>query len=156
MIFVTIGTSPFGFERLIKEMDVIAGKINEEVIMQIGDTDYEPRNARCFRYTSRDDILNYYNDARIVISHAAVGSILMAFHHNKNPILVPRLKEYGEVFDDHQLEISKHLEKKGINIVYDIKDLERALKNPSMNFIHEAQSKELIIRLKKYLDTLNS
>jgi len=68
MIFVTIGTSPYGFKRLIKEMDIIAGKIDEEVIMQIGDTDYEPRHARCFRYTSRDDILNYYSDARIIIA----------------------------------------------------------------------------------------
>ena len=38
MIFVTVGMHTAGFERLVKKMDEIAGKIDEEVIMQIGGT----------------------------------------------------------------------------------------------------------------------
>ncbi|RKY56218.1 MAG: beta-1,4-galactosyltransferase, partial [Candidatus Neomarinimicrobiota bacterium] len=38
MIFVTVGSHYKGFERLVEKMDEIAGKIEEEVIMQIGYT----------------------------------------------------------------------------------------------------------------------
>ena len=42
MIFVTVGTHDQGFKRLVKKMDEIAGQIDEEVVMQIGSTDYKP------------------------------------------------------------------------------------------------------------------
>ena len=38
MIFVTVGTTPYDFSRLIKEMDKIAVNIEEDVIMQIGES----------------------------------------------------------------------------------------------------------------------
>jgi len=40
MIFVTVGTHDQGFERLVKKMDEIAGQIDEEVVIQVGYTDY--------------------------------------------------------------------------------------------------------------------
>jgi UDP-N-acetylglucosamine transferase subunit ALG13 len=46
MIFVTVGTHYQGFDRLIRKMDEIAGKIEEDVIMQIGSTQYKPINAK--------------------------------------------------------------------------------------------------------------
>ena len=50
MIFVTTGTHSQGFDRLIQKMDEIAGKINEEVIMQIGSAKYKPKNAKFFNF----------------------------------------------------------------------------------------------------------
>jgi beta-1,4-N-acetylglucosaminyltransferase len=47
LIFVTVGSALKGvvFMRLITKMDEIAGKIEEEVVMQIGSVPYEPRHA---------------------------------------------------------------------------------------------------------------
>ena len=42
MIFVTVGTGKF--ELLVREMDKIASKLKERVIIQIGNGDYEPKN----------------------------------------------------------------------------------------------------------------
>jgi len=60
----------------------------------------------------------------LVISHAGAGSIMTTLVNNKPLILVPRLKKYGEVVDDHQLELAREMEKQGRAIVaYDTNDL---------------------------------
>lgn len=43
MIFVTIGTHPGQFDRLIKKIDEIAPQIDEEIIIQTGFTNYVPK-----------------------------------------------------------------------------------------------------------------
>ena len=56
MIFVTVGMHPIGFERLVREMDVIAGKLEEdEVIMQIGRTTCVTRHAKCFDFATEQE-----------------------------------------------------------------------------------------------------
>ena len=51
MIFATIGTHNIGFERLVVKMDEIAGRIDEEVVIQIGSTRYTPKHAGYFDFT---------------------------------------------------------------------------------------------------------
>lgn len=130
MIFVTVGVHYKGFDRLVKKMDEIAGKINEKVIMQIGSTKYKPKNSQYFNFIESDDeILNLYSQARIVVSHAGAGSALTAIRLSKPTILVPRLKKYGEHIDDQQLELAEALSKEGkVIAVYDVEQLESSLK----------------------------
>jgi UDP-N-acetylglucosamine transferase subunit ALG13 len=71
-------------------MDEIAGRIDEAVIMQIGETTYKPKNARYFRFTSNEEIDRLYEDTRVVVCHAGVGSILTTLEHGKPVIAVPR------------------------------------------------------------------
>lgn len=155
MIFVTIGTM-YGFPRLIKEIDEIAKNINEEIIMQIGETIYEPKNAKFFRFASREEMKKLYKNSRIVVSHAGVGSILSAIENKKPIIVVPRMKEYGEIIDDHQFEITKELEKEGtIVAIYDTNEL-RVILNGRINLINNGIIKDntLAIKLKEYLNKL--
>lgn len=86
MILVTVGLM-YGFENLIREMDKIAGKIEEKVIMQIGNTSYEPKYAEYFRFASKEEIDELHNSARVVVCHAGVGSILTALQYNKPLIM---------------------------------------------------------------------
>lgn len=46
MIFVTVGSQKFQFNRLLKEIDnlIQEGKIQEEVLHKIGASDYKPKN----------------------------------------------------------------------------------------------------------------
>jgi UDP-N-acetylglucosamine transferase subunit ALG13 len=143
---------------VIKEMDEIAGRIDEEVVMQIGETAYEPKNTRYFRFTSNEEIDRLYEDARVVVCHAGVGSILSALGHSKPVIAVPRGKKYGEHVDDHQLEIARELEMEGeIMAVYDIEELEKALNNPSVFSHMEIKNDEWrIMALKNYLEELDA
>ena len=156
MIFVTVGIMS-GFERLIKAMDVVAGEFSEEVIMQIGETPYEPKNAKFYRYILKEEIEAFYKESRLVVCHAGIGSILIAEKYNKDYILVPRMHKHGEAVDDHQLQIAKAMEKEGAIILYDLSNLKDILNNHisnhSVQYLNNGEMK-LGEKLKIYLDNL--
>lgn len=154
MIFVTVGGMR-AFERLVREMDRIADELDEQVVMQIGSTDYEPKNCDYFRFMPRNDIEEFYAGAKVVVCHAGSGSILTALEHNKPLVLVPRMKRHGEVFDDHQLEIAREMEAQGVAVVYDISKLESAIRNVNTSLPKFSAGRNLAGRLKKYLDQLD-
>lgn len=154
MIFVTTGVT-YGFERLVTRMDEIAGKMSEPVVMQIGETEYEPKHARYFKFISRDAMEELYRNARIIVGHAGVGTITKALEYNKPMILVPRLKKYKEHINDHQLEIAEELEKEGTTtVVYNIEDLESALKTVNVTNTYKIENM-LVESLKRYLDQIS-
>jgi beta-1,4-N-acetylglucosaminyltransferase len=128
LIFVTVGTADKGIEftRLIVAMDEIARKIDEEVVMQIGSIEYQPRYARYFRYVSFSEALVYFQKASLVVGHGGTGTILNSLRFRVPLIVVPRRIQYGELDrDDHQLEIAKRLEEEGsVEVVYEMEELE--------------------------------
>jgi beta-1,4-N-acetylglucosaminyltransferase len=153
LIFVTVGGMR-PFERLVKEIDRIAGELDEKVVMQIGSTDYEPKNCEYFRFVPRKDIEEFYDGARVIVCHAGGGSILTALQHDKPLVLVPRIKSYGEVFDDHQLEIARQMESRGATVVYDISNLKPAIDKANAGAPKLAAGGNLVGALKEYLDRL--
>ena len=131
MIFVTVGTHTQPFDRLLKKVDELVekGKIKEKVIAQIGYSTYKPKNYNYFSFTSERKILELNKKARIIITHAGVGSIITALQFKKPIIAVPRLKKFNEHVNDHQLQIAKAFEKEGkILACYDINELEKIIK----------------------------
>jgi len=155
LIFVTVGGMR-AFERLVREMDRIAGELDEQVVMQLGSTDYEPKNCDYFRFMPRNGIEEFYTGARVVVCHAGSGSILTALEHNKPLVLVPRMQRYGEVFDDHQLEIAREMEGRGTTVVYNISNLESAIRNVNTSPLKFSAGRNLAGALKEYLDQLDS
>jgi len=134
MIFVTVGTHNQGFERLIKKMDEIAPNLDDEVIMQIGYTDYNPKNVEWFKFLEYNKINNLYDNADIIVSHAGAGTLLDSLNYQKPIIVVPRLKKFGEHIDDQQLELAEALGKRNRVIsINDIADLEKSI-NQINNF----------------------
>lgn len=145
----------YGFDRLTKKMDEIAGRVDEEVILQIGETTYEPKNARYFRFASKEEMDGLYDAARVVVCHAGVGSILTALEHGKPVIAVPRREKYGEHVDDHQLDIAGEMEKEGrITVVCDVGELEGALGDVSTTSGIKVGSGQLVEALKRYLGAM--
>ncbi|MBI3812157.1 MAG: hypothetical protein HY283_08135 [Nitrospirae bacterium] len=49
------------------------------------------------------------HEADLVISHAGAGTLLQVLHAGKIPIVMPRRKKYGEIVDDHQVELVRTL-----------------------------------------------
>ena len=128
MIYVTVGTHTQGFPRLVKKMDEIAARIKEQVIMQIGTTDYVPRHASFFRISDEKQIESYVRKARLIVTHAGAGSIISSLNQGKIPIVVPRRKEFHEHVDDHQVEMARAFEKEGkVIAVYALDNLETSL-----------------------------
>lgn len=107
MIFVILGTQDKAFDRLIKEIEELKkdGIIEDKVVVQSGATKYESDEIKIYDYLDMDEFERYIKEAKFVISHGGVGSILDALKYNKKIIAVPRLEKYGEHENDHQIQI---------------------------------------------------
>lgn len=130
MIFVTVGTHNQGFERLVRKIDglVEGKKIRDKVIIQTGYTGYKPKACKWFKFVSPEEFEMMCEKSNLIITHAGVGSIMTCLKFSKGIIVVPRLKKFNEHRDDHQLQITKELEKQGkILAVYDIDKLESTI-----------------------------
>ncbi len=113
MILATVGTHDVGFDRLITAVDDLAANWNEEIIIQRGSSLIEPRHATHFQWTSSERMEQLTRDARVLITHAAAGAIILGLCKQKPLILVPRLKQYGEHMDDHQQQLATALAAQG-------------------------------------------
>lgn len=139
-------------------MDNIAEKNYEEVIIQTGKIRYEIKNAKNFIFLSGEEFSKLYEDARLIVSHAGVGSIITALRYNKPLIIVPRMKKYGEVIDNHQIEIAGKIEKEEITTVsYDVRNLEKLIKSEQIYPIRGFNNDKTILieKLRKYIIKLN-
>lgn len=122
MIFVTVGTHPDQFDRLIKHIDSISPKIKEKIIIQRGFTKYVPKNTESFTFAN--SLEPYFKEARIVISHSATSLLEFVLFNKKPLITVPRQKIYKEHINNHQVEFALFLEgKTGIKAILDINEL---------------------------------
>ena len=115
MVFVSLGTQDKEFPRLLKEVDKLIdeGIIKDEVIAQIGQTKYTSKNMKLYDYIAKDEMLKIMKEAKYIITHGGVGTILDALKMNKKVIAVARLKLYKEHVNDHQLQIIKEYTKLG-------------------------------------------
>ena len=119
MIFVTVGTHEQPFDRLLKCIDKMVedGKIKEEVIMQKGYTDYEPKHCKSSKLIPYEEMQENIKKARIVVTHGGPASFLDPLKYGKIPVVVPRKKEFNEHVNNHQLEFSKEVESRMKNII---------------------------------------
>lgn len=126
MILVTTGTNAPAFDRLLREVDRL--RLQESVIVQHGPSTLRPVGATCVDYISFDRFVELVQEARVVVTHAGVGSILVTLMNGKRPVVVPRQADLGEHVDDHQLELSRRLAATGVvTLVENAADLKRAL-----------------------------
>lgn len=107
MIFVTVGSQKFQFDRLLRTIDeqVASGKIKDEVFAQTGFSQYRPKHFAFAPFLDRDAFEEKVREAEIVITHGGTGAIVGTLKKGRKVIAVPRLQKYGEHVDDHQLQI---------------------------------------------------
>lgn len=132
MIFITVGSQKFQFNRLLQEVDrlIVEGKITEEVFAQTGYSDYKPENYKYKEFLNRDEFAEIMGKCDRVITHGGTGAIIGAVKQGKKVIAVPRLAKYGEHVDDHQLQIIEQFdEMKFIRGIINIEELEGVLSN---------------------------
>jgi UDP-N-acetylglucosamine transferase subunit ALG13 len=131
LIFLTIGTWCKGFDRLVKAVDelVECDVITDKVIAQIGYSSYTPKHLNTIRFCSPDDFADLVSSARLLISHAGIGTIIHAIAQCKPIVVVPRRKELGEVDNEHQFATAKQFAAEGsILVAYDVSELATTLK----------------------------
>ena len=156
MIFVTIGMHSIGFDRLVKKMDEISLRIKEKIIIQIGNTNYIPKNTTYFRFKSYSEIQRLCRNARVIVAHGGTGSVITAFEQKTPIIVIPRLKDYGEVIDSQQIDFVNALAEEGRVIpVYDLNELENTLKNKEFSLSEQKNDRMLTNALQNYIVRLS-
>lgn len=124
MIFVTIG-SMLPFDRLIRVMDEWAARnARTDLLAQIGNGAYEPRSMKFVRRLSQAEFAETVANAEVIVAHAGMGSVMTAGRAGRPIVLLPRVKERGEINTNHQLATAAWLrDKPGIFVADSDDDL---------------------------------
>lgn len=134
MILVTVGTQ-LPFDRLIRLVDEIAPDLDESVVAQIGRTALRPVHIKWKESWHPIEFDELFAEARLIISHAGIGTILAAKRYGKPIILFPRKSSFGEHRNDHQLATVRQLQDRpGIYVAYSREDLTRLLASNLTSF----------------------
>lgn len=127
MIFVTVGTHEQQFNRLVKKIDelVEVGAIKDEVFIQTGYCDYIPKHCEWAKIIPYTEMIEKMKEAKVVITHGGPASFMQVLQLGKTPIVVPRVYEFNEHVNNHQVEFCKHVEEhlKNIYCVYDCEEI---------------------------------
>lgn len=130
MILVLLGTQDRQFNRLINEVVNLKKKgiIKDRIIIQKGVSIFEDKKIESFDFAPKEKIEELIDNAKLIITHAGVGTIIDCLNKDKKVIVVPRLKKYSEHTNDHQLQITKEFADKNYIIpVYEINKLRQAI-----------------------------
>lgn len=110
MIFITVGTSDFQFNRLLSIIDELCEEEilkKDEVFAQIGCSSYKPNNYSYTDVLTNEEHKELIDKSEFIITHSGTGSIISSLKKGKKIIAFPRMKKYNEHVDDHQLELVK-------------------------------------------------
>lgn len=130
MILVTLGTQDKSFERLLIEVEKLInqGTIQEEVIVQAGETAYHSEKMKILDLLPMNEMERLTKECSLLITHGGVGSIIAGLKYGKRVIAVPRLEKYKEHVNDHQLQIIHNFSARGYIIGAEgVEDLEAAI-----------------------------
>lgn len=132
LLFATVGAI-LPLHRLERAVVALkqAGRIPEEVILQVGNSDL-PRpqvdGLTIVETLPFDQLQEILKRADLVVCHAGTGSIITALSQCCGVVAMPRLVSAGDSYDDHQSEIAEVFAERGlIAVAEDAETLAQAL-----------------------------
>lgn len=159
MIFVTLGSQKFQFNRLLIEVDrlIEEGKITEKVFAQTGYSDYKPKNYKFNKFLNRDEFNDIMSKCDKVITHGGTGAIIGAVKKGKKVIAIPRLSKYGEHVDDHQLQITKQFSdmnlSRSINKIDELEECLVEIEKLKFNF-YVSNTKNILDSIEDFIEKI--
>lgn len=155
MIFVTTGTQ-LPFDRLIRIIDELAPQLHEEVIAQVYKCGFTPKNIKTVDFIAPDEFDILFDRARIIVSHAGMGTILSALQKDKPIIVFPRIAALGEHRNEHQMATARKFKEMGcVNVAMSEEELTRMMlngKQTTLQRIGNSASPSLIQSLRDFID----
>lgn len=157
MIFVTLGSQKFQFDRLLKKLDELLenGQITDAVFAQIGYSNYRPQHFEYEQFLNREEFAHRMQECDVVLTHGGTGAIVSAVKKGKKVIAVARLSKYGEHVDDHQIQILRQFEEMNLILpCYEIEKLGQKLKEVgSMKFEqYQSNTKRIIQSIEEFIE----
>lgn len=109
LIFVTVGSTNFPFNRLFIAIDNALEelKTNVKLIAQVGPSTYKWKynNIQLYPFLKPKKIERILSKADKIITHGGPGTLFLISKNTKcMPFIVPRLKIYNEHVNNHQQE----------------------------------------------------
>ena len=151
ILFVTVGNGKF--DPLIEEIDQLKenGKIKQEVVVQLGQGNYEPKYCQWFRFADKLD--QYYHQANLIIAHGGPGTIFEILRLNKKLIAIPNRDRTDP---RHQVEYLRAMADETNSMLYcdRVKDLEYCLDKTKKHQFTKYKEPDCSIHLviKKFLE----
>ena len=153
MILVTVGTNEARFDRLLDAVATLPR--GERLLVQHGHSKrVEHPDAELVSFLGYDQLAAAMGEARVVVTHAGVGSVLTALAAGKRPVVVPRLRRHGEAVDDHQLQLARRLGEVGLARVAEPAGLAAAVAQGGGSAPEPLRSTPLGAELRGYLGGL--
>ena len=154
MIFVTIGTQ-IPFDRLIEILDRIAPELDEEIYAQVLRGKYKPKHIKLIDFIEPDEFDKVFDQARLIVAHAGMGTILSALRKSKPLIIFPRIAALGEHRNDHQRDTAKMIKEKNYAYVATNEEELRELLHKDLHplkHIDDFASESLVKSLQDFID----
>jgi UDP-N-acetylglucosamine transferase subunit ALG13 len=113
VVFVTVGTQ-LAFDRLVRAVDAwAANHLEDQVLAQVNCGTHVPRHIRTVAGLSPAEFERHFAEARLVVAHADMGTIISALEVGKPLVLRPRLASMGEHRNDHLPSTARHFTRFG-------------------------------------------
>lgn len=126
-VLVLLGTLDFSFERLVHKV-VASLPPGSDIAWQLGHTNApEGLPGRHFAFAPASELAALASWSTVVVAHAGCGSAITALDNGVWPILVPRHVVNGEHIDDHQVQVARELERRGLANYVEVDDLTEEL-----------------------------
>lgn len=128
MILVTVGTD-LPFDRMVRVVDDWARETGRtDVFAQIGEGGWEPKHMRFAHFLSPPEFAERFAAARVIVSHAGMGTILTALYHGKPILVMPKKASLAEHRNEHQTATARRMmEIGGVNVAFDEEELRQKL-----------------------------
>lgn len=154
MIFVLLGTQDASFTRLTNMVKALveANDWSEQVIIQSGTTviTWENEHVITTAFFAKTEFQTHFQNARVIITHGGAGSMFEALNARKKTIVVPRLAQYKEHVDNHQLELAQKLSELGYLELHHSESLKETLaKVEKQEYKHYKAEQKLVDHIQR-------
>lgn len=150
-----VGTHTQQFDRLLSAADQLAEKSGPrfEFFAQTGHSGFHPKNMGWKNFLGEHEFEEKILESSVVIGHAGAGLIISAVSKHKKVIIMPRLKEFGEHTNSHQLDLARHLaEKKKVLAAFDEKSLAGAFaQSRAFEPVVESATQKIVEEIERFV-----
>lgn len=155
MILVVTGTQ-LPFDRLIRMLDEIAPELDEEILAQVNGSSYLPHHVNTIDILPPDEFDRLFRNARLVVAHAGIGTIISAMQYQKPIIIFPRIAALGEHRNEHQLATANKMKEAGwVYVATDKEELRSLLLSQDLHplcSLGESASESLIKSITDFIE----
>jgi UDP-N-acetylglucosamine transferase subunit ALG13 len=154
VIFVTVGTQ-LPFNRLIDAVEAYAAtNPQEEIVAQTGEGAADGRwpHLTLVQRLTPEGFAEQVKNARLIVAHAGIGTILSAKQYRRPVVLVPRRHDLGEHRNDHQMATARQMDgRTGLHVCWDVTELGQFMSKDSLSAAGDTrapQTSDLIAHLR--------